>query len=586
VLRFLKYFARYWWQMILLLFGLAVSVWSSLELPTMMSQIVNQGIVVGDQDFIYRQSLLMLGAALIGGVGTVVSGFFAAQIGAGVALQIRHDVFSKVMSFSVFETNQFQTASLITRSTNDVNQVQMVSTMMLRMAFQAPLMGVGAIVKALETAAELAWIIALAVGALCVVIITLLIFVLPKFKIIQRLTDRLNLLARENLTGLRVVRAFNNEAREEKKFDQANQDLTKVNLFVNRVMVVMFPLVSLLLNIATLLVIWVGASYVESRAVGIGNLMAFMQYAIQVMMSFMFLSMIFIIMPRAMVSWRRINQVLKTNNSIVPPAKPVKPKTSHRGEVEFRNVSFSYPDADEPVLHDVSFKLERGQTVALIGSTGSGKSTVVNLIPRFYDVTLGAVLVDGVDVRNLSQKDLISRIGLVPQQGVLFSGTVASNIKYGAPKISQLDMKRAASVAQADFVKTLDGGFEAHIAQGGSNISGGQKQRLAIARAIAKNPEIYIFDDSFSALDYKTDAALRQALKPVTKQAAVLMVAQRISTIKHAERIIVLDKGRVVGEGKHTELMKTCKVYQEIARSQLSDDELSAELAQTKGGQR
>lgn len=552
----------------------------------MMSQIVNQGIVVGDQDFIYRQSLLMLGAALIGGVGTVVSGFFAAQIGAGVALQIRHDVFSKVMSFSVFETNQFQTASLITRSTNDVNQVQMVSTMMLRMAFQAPLMGVGAIVKALETAAELAWIIALAVGALCVVIITLLIFVLPKFKIIQRLTDRLNLLARENLTGLRVVRAFNNEAREEKKFDQANQDLTKVNLFVNRVMVVMFPLVSLLLNIATLLVIWVGASYVESRAVGIGNLMAFMQYAIQVMMSFMFLSMIFIIMPRAMVSWRRINQVLKTNNSIVPPAKPVKPKTSHRGEVEFRNVSFSYPDADEPVLHDVSFKLERGQTVALIGSTGSGKSTVVNLIPRFYDVTLGAVLVDGVDVRNLSQKDLISRIGLVPQQGVLFSGTVASNIKYGAPKISQLDMKRAASVAQADFVKTLDGGFEAHIAQGGSNISGGQKQRLAIARAIAKNPEIYIFDDSFSALDYKTDAALRQALKPVTKQAAVLMVAQRISTIKHAERIIVLDKGRVVGEGKHTELMKTCKVYQEIARSQLSDDELSAELAQTKGGQR
>jgi ATP-binding cassette subfamily B protein len=584
MISFLKYFGRYWWQLILLLAGLGLQVWSSLELPTMMSLIVNDGIVGGNQDFIFRQSWLMLGVTALGGVGTVVTGFLAARIGAGVAARVRQDIFAKVTHFSIFEINKFQTASLITRSTNDVNQIQMVATMTLRMAFQAPLMGIGAILKALETAPDLTWIIAMAVGVLFTVIMTVLVVALPKFKIVQKLTDKLNLVARENLTGLRVVRAFNNERLEEKKFDRANRDLTRVNLFVNRVMVVTFPFVFLLLNVATLMVIWLGARFVDNGAVEIGNLMAFMQYAMQVMMSFMFLAMTFIMVPRAMVSWRRINEVLSTENSIEPPAEPIRPSQESRVEVEFINVSFAYPDAVEPILNDVSFKAKKGQTTAIIGSTGSGKSTLVNLIPRFYDATGGAVLVDGIDVREMSEEDLISRIGFVPQKGVLFSGTVASNIKFGSAKISDKAMEKAAVIAQSGFVKKLDGGFEAHVAQGGSNLSGGQKQRLSIARAVAKNPQIYVFDDSFSALDYKTDAALQKALKPIAKKAAVIMVAQRISSIKRADQIIVLDQGRVVGQGSHKELLENCKVYQEIARSQLSDDELADAMTEVENG--
>ncbi len=582
MISFLKYLSRYWWQVLLLLAGLSCNVWSSLELPAMMSDIVNKGIVGGDQNFIYQKGLMMLVVTAIGGVGTVVAGFFAARIGAGIAAEVRKDIFQKVMRFSISETNKFQTASLITRSTNDVNQVQMVTTMALRMALMSPLMGVGAIFKAIDTAPDLTWIIAMAIGALLIVIMTVILFALPKFKIVQKLTDKLNLVARENLTGLRVVRAFNNEKREEKKFARANDDLTRVNLFVNRIMVVMFPFVFLLLNVSTLLIIWAGAGFVESGAVQIGNLMAFMQYAMQVMMSFMFLAMVFIMVPRAMVSWKRINEVLTTELSIKPAEKPIKPNRNIHGEVEFKNVSFAYPGADEPVLKDISFTAKPGQTTALIGSTGSGKSTVINLVPRFYDVTDGTVLVDDIDVREMSEKDLISRIGFVPQKGILFSGTVASNIKYGAPKLSDKEMKKAATVAQANFIKKLDGAFGAHIAQGGGNVSGGQKQRLSIARAIAKNPEIYIFDDSFSALDYKTDVALRHALKPITKNSTVLVVAQRISTIKHAEQIIVLDKGRIVGQGTHSELLKNCGVYQEIARSQLSDIELKKEMAEAR----
>jgi ATP-binding cassette subfamily B protein len=571
--------SRYWWQIVVLFAGLGVQVWSSLQLPDMMSQIVNDGIVGGDQDFIITQGLLMLLVTLAGGVGMVLAGYFAARVGADLARQLREDVFTKVMSFSINEIDKFSTSSLITRTTNDVTQIQMVTTMVLRMSCQAPIMGVGAIVKALGTAPGMSWIIMLAVAALLVVIVTVFTMALPKFKILQKLVDKLNLVTRENLTGLRVVRAFNNEHHEEKKFDDANVELTKVNLFINRVMVVMFPFVQLILNFTTLLVIWVGASYIDSGAIEIGNMMAFMQYAMQVMMSFMFLTMAFIMVPRAVVSWKRITEVVDTPLSIKPAKKPKKAKNSLRGTVEFKNVSFAYEGADEPVLKGISFVARAGQTTAFIGSTGSGKSTLINLVPRFYDVTQGRVLVDGVDVRDYDQKDLMSKIGYVPQKGVLFSGTVESNIAFGAADIGGKQVHKAAKIAQAyDFVEKLDGKFGAHIAQGGSNVSGGQKQRLSIARAVAKDPEIYIFDDSFSALDFKTDLALRSALKPVTKSSAVLVVAQRVGTIKHADQIVVLDKGKVVGVGTHQNLIKNCEVYKEIAASQLSEDELNTEL--------
>lgn len=579
MIKLFKYLGRYWWQVLVLFGGLALQVWSALQLPDMMSQIVNQGIVGADQDFIITQGLLMLVVTLVGGVGMVLAGYFAARVGAGLARDVREEVFKKVMSFSISEIGKFSTSSLITRTTNDVTQLQMVTTMVLRMSCQAPLMGVGAIVKALDTAPGMSWIIMLAVAALLVVIVTVFCVALPKFKILQKLVDKLNMVTRENLTGLRVVRAFNNEKHEEAKFDSANKDLTKVNLFVNRVMVIMMPFVQLILNFTTLLVIWVGARYIDSGAIEIGNMMAFMQYAMQVMMSFMFLTMAFIMMPRAAVSWKRITEVLDTKLSIKPAKKPKKAQASQRGTVEFKNVSFAYEDAEEPVLKNISFKASAGQTTAFIGSTGSGKSTLINLVPRFYDTSKGQVLVDGVNVRDYESKDLMRKIGFVPQKGVLFSGTVNSNIAFGANDNSDKQIRRAAKIAQAyDFIEKLDGKFGARIAQGGSNVSGGQKQRLSIARAVAKDPEIYIFDDSFSALDFKTDLALRAALKPVTKNAAVLIVAQRVGTIKHADQIVVLDNGKVAGIGTHYELLKSSKVYKEIAASQLSEDELQAEL--------
>ncbi|MDR0591061.1 MAG: ABC transporter ATP-binding protein/permease [Candidatus Nomurabacteria bacterium] len=582
--KFLRFLLPYWWQVLVLFAGLGLQVWSALQLPDMMSQIVNQGIVGGDQGFIMTQGLLMLVVTLVGGVGMLVAGFFAARVGAGLARQVREDVFKKVMSFSISEIGKFSTSSLITRTTNDVMQLQMVTTMVLRMSCQAPLMGVGAIIKAMDTAPGMSWIIMLAVAALLVVIVTVFCMALPKFKILQKLVDKLNLVTRENLTGLRVVRAFNNEKHEEAKFDTANTDLMKVNLFVNRVMVVMMPVVQLVLNFTMLLVIWVGASYIDSGAIEIGNMMAFMQYAMQVMMSFMFLTMAFIMVPRAAVSWKRITEVLDTQLSIKPAKKPKKAQSSKRGTVEFKNVSFAYEDAEEPVLKNISFTAQPGQTTAFIGSTGSGKSTLINLVPRFYDATKGQVLVDGVNVRDYEQKDLMQKIGLVPQKGVLFSGSVKSNIAFGANDASGQQIKKAAKIAQAyDFVEKLDGEFDAHIAQGGSNVSGGQKQRLSIARAVAKDPEIYIFDDSFSALDFKTDLSLRAALKPVTKKAAVLIVAQRVGTIKHADQIVVLDDGKVAGIGTHYELLKSCAVYKEIAASQLSEDELNAELEVANG---
>jgi ATP-binding cassette subfamily B protein len=579
MIKYLKYLGRYWWQVVLLFVGLMLQVWSALQLPDMMSQIVNQGIVGGDQDFIITTGLWMLGVALLGGAGMLVAGFFASRVGSGLSRDVREDVFKKTMSFSISEIGKFSTSSLITRTTNDVTQIQMVTILVLRMSCQAPLMGVGAILKALDTAPGMSWIIMLAVALLLMLIVTVAVTVLPKFKLLQNLVDKLNLVTRENLTGLRVVRAFNNEEHEEKKFDKTNKELTKVNLFVNRIMVLMFPIVQLILNFTTLLVIWFGASLIDSGAIEIGNMMAFMQYAMQVMMSFMFLMMAFVMIPRAMVSWKRIVEVLNTPLSIKPPAKPSKAKSSKRGTVEFRDVTFKYADAEESVLRHVSFTAQAGETTAFIGSTGSGKSTLINLVPRFYDVTAGQVLVDGVDVRELDPKDLSHKIGYVPQKGVLFSGTVNSNIAFGSSDMPEKQVHEAARIAQAyEFVEKLEDKFEAHIAQGGSNVSGGQKQRLSIARAVAKDPEIYIFDDSFSALDFRTDLALRKALAPVTKNAAVLIVAQRVGTIKHADQIVVLDKGRVAGIGRHEELLQNCEIYREIAASQLSDDELKAEL--------
>ena len=566
--------------MIVLFGGLTTQVWSSLQLPDMMSQIVNHGIVGGDQDYIIQTGLGMLGVALIGGVGMVVAGFLAARIGAGLAARIRNDVFAKVMSFSITEINNFSTSSLLTRTTNDVFQVQLTTTLVLRMSCQAPIMGIGAILKALQTAPSLTWIIAMAVGVLVSLIVTVFTFALPKFRLLQTLIDKLSRVTRENLTGLRVVRAFNNEKYERDKFNDANQQLTRVNLFVSRIMVIIFPIVGLLMNFTTLLVIWIGAGYIETGAIEIGNLMAFMQYAMQVMMSFMFLAMAFIMIPRATVSWGRIGKVLKVKNSIRPPRKPIEPNPQGTGLVEFKKVSFAYNDAENPVLKNISFTARPGQTTAIIGSTGSGKSTLINLILRFYDVTSGAVLVDGVDVRKMSAENLTKRIGYVPQKGVLFSGTVAENIAFGQ-ELNDQTIQTAADVAQAsEFINHLPGQFKNHIAQGGSNVSGGQKQRLAIARALAKNPEILIFDDSFSALDFRTDRNLRMALKKSAKTQAILIVAQRVSTIKNADQIIVLNNGEIAGIGQHLDLLKNCQIYREITASQLSSDELVAELKQ------
>jgi ATP-binding cassette subfamily B protein len=582
-MRFLKFLLPYWWQIITLFAGLIIQVWSSLQLPDMMSQIVNQGIVGGDQDFILNEGAQMLLVALVGGVGMIVSGFFAARVGAGVARRVRDELFATVMKFSITELGKFSTSSLITRTTNDIFQVQQVTTMVLRMSCQAPIMGVGAILKALDTAPEMTWIIAMAVAVLFGLIMVIFSFGLPKFAKLQKLIDKLNTVARENLTGLRVVRAFNNERHEEAKFKDANDELTRVNLFVTRLMVIVFPVVQLLFNFTALLVIWVGAGYVQSGAIEIGNIMAFMQYAMQVMMSFMFLAMVFIMVPRAMVSWKRIGEVLGTESSIQPAVSPKRAASDVRGVVEFRDVSFTYPDAEDPVLTGISFTTKPGQTTAFIGSTGSGKSTLINLIPRFYDVSSGAVLIDGVDVRDYAAPDLMSKIGYVPQKGVLFSGTIANNIAFGK-KLTNRQIYEAADIAQAlEFIKQQPKQFRSRIAQGGSNVSGGQKQRLSIARAIAEQPEVLIFDDSFSALDFRTDQKLRRALAKISQQTTTFIVAQRVGTIKSADQIVVLDRGKVVGIGRHYELLKSCQIYREIAQSQFSEDEMKQELALAGG---
>ncbi len=514
----------------------------------------------------------------LGGAGASVwVGYLAARVSGGLSRNLRQQLFMRVESFSNTEFDKFSTASLITRSTNDIQQIQMLLVILFRIAFYAPILGIGGIIKVVSGDISMSWIIAAAVMALLMMIGILLIVAVPKFKIVQKLIDKVNLVTREMLTGLMVIRAFNTQRHEEGKFDVANTDLTKTNLFLNRVIVMLMPTMMLIMNGIMILIVWVGSHQIDAGSMQVGDMMAFMQYTMQIIMAFLMVSMVFIMLPRALVSVQRINEVLDTEPVITDTENPQKFDIDIKGYLEFKNVSFRYPNAEEDVLKNLNFTAKPGQTTAFIGSTGSGKSTLVNLIPRFYDVTGGSILVDGVDIREVTQHDLRDKIGYVPQKSSLFSGTIASNIKYAKENITDADMERVTAAAQTlDFVKKSGDGFNAAVAQGGTNLSGGQKQRLSIARALAKQPEICIFDDSFSALDFKTDAALRRALKKETSNATVLIVTQRVGSIMYSDQIVVLDHGEIVGRGVHKDLMRDCEVYREIAESQLSREELGS----------
>ena len=526
--------------------------------------------------YLVKVGVQMVLLALLALLASVLVTFFSARVAATVAHDLRGDVYRKVIGFNSHEFNQFSTASLITRSTNDIQQIQMLLALGFRLILYSPILGIGGVLKVIKTDVSISWIIALAVILIMLVIVMLFKVAMPRFTKLQTLIDRLNLVTREQLTGIMVSRAFSAEKHEEERFEQANQDLTKTNLFVNRCMTFMMPIMMLIMNGISVLIVYKGAYAIDDGTMQVGDLMAFIQYAMQIIMSFLMIAMMSIIIPRANVAAKRIYEVLSTEPTIHDPDQPKLPAAGEKGTVEFDHVSFAYPEADEKVLEDISFRAEKGQTVALIGSTGSGKSTLVNLIPRFYDVTSGAVRVDGVDVREMAKKDLCARLGYVPQKSVLFSGTIDSNLRYGYTDASEEEIRKAAEIAQAsEFIEEKDEKYDTPIAQGGTNVSGGQKQRLSIARAIAKKPEILIFDDSFSALDYKTDVALRRALKESTAETTTIIVAQRISTILHADQIIVLDEGRVAGIGTHKELLKNCEVYRQIATSQLSEEELA-----------
>ncbi|OPJ63080.1 ABC transporter ATP-binding protein [Clostridium oryzae] len=527
-------------------------------------------------DYIIRVGALMLLVSLLGGICTIAVGYLASKVSAGVSRDLRQATFRKVESFSNAEFDKFSTASLITRTTNDITQVQMVIFMIIRLVCYAPIMAVGGILRAVNKSSSMSWIIALAVVVLLSLIASIFAVAIPKFKLIQKLVDRLNLVTRENLSGMMVIRAFNTQRFEEKRFDKANKDLTDTNLFVNRIMVSLFPVMMLIMNGITLLIVWVGAHQIADAKMQVGDMMAFMQYAMQILFSFLMLSMIFIMLPRASVSGQRIAEVLAIKEEIIDPKDPKHFNGSLEGTVEFDNVCFRYHGAEDDVIKNVSFKALPGQTTAIIGSTGSGKTTLINLIPRFYDVTSGTIKIDGVDIREVTQHELRDKVGYIPQKASLFSGTIESNLKYANEDATEEDLERAADIAQAsEFINGKEEGYKTEISQGGSNVSGGQKQRLSIARAIVKKAPIYIFDDSFSALDFKTDAALRRALKTKLTDSTVIIVAQRISTIINAEQIIVLDDGKVVGIGTHKELMEKCPTYQEIALSQLSKEELA-----------
>ncbi len=545
----------------------------------------NIGLDTGkmSSSYIMQTGAKMLGLAALGMLASILVGLMASKVAAGIGQGLRRDVFRKVVGFSNAEFDKFSTASLITRSTNDIQQIQLLMVMLLRMVLYAPIMAAGGVWKVFNTNVDMCWIIGLGILMILLVVIALFVLVMPKFEIVQKQIDRLNLVSREILTGLPVIRAFGTQEYEEERFDGANKDLTKTNLFVNRAMTFMMPMMMLIMNAVTVLIVWVGGHSINDGAMQVGDMMAFIQYTMQIIMSFLMICMISVMLPRAAVSAERVDEVLKSQTLIHDPKEAKTFSEEGKGEVCFDHVSFRYPGAEEYVLEDISFTAKPGETTAFIGSTGSGKSTLVNLIPRFYDVTEGKIMIDGEDIREVTQHDLREKIGYVPQKGVLFSGNVASNILYGNPDGTQEEMEEAAKIAQAtEFIEHKKKRYQSPISQGGANVSGGQKQRLSIARAIAKHPEIYIFDDSFSALDYKTDVTLRKALKEKTADSTVLIVAQRISTILQAEQIIVLDNGKVVGKGTHKELLKNCEAYYQIASSQLSEKELAEDLKEVE----
>lgn len=579
LMRFLK---PYWWQVALLLIFMAVQVWTTLQLPSLMADIINNGIVAGNVEYIWGVGVQMMLLALGSAVCSFVANYFSATVGANWARDVRAAIFTKTLSLNLADLKNFSTASLTNRATNDVSQVQNTMIMMLSMMLRAPLFCVLALVMAIQTAPDMTWIIAVGVGAILLSVIIIMSLVIPKFKIFQKLIDRVTMLTRENLTGLKVIRAFNNEQVEKDKFAKTNNELTRLLLFIEKIMKLQSPIINIVFNGATLLCTYIGITLLTRDFAYLGDMSAFAQYVTQVMMSFLMLSILFVMIPRANVSARRINEVLETKPKVrwkdATVGVPEK-----QASIEFREVDFSYPGASEKVLTKISFKAQAGETVAFIGSTGSGKSTIVNLVPRFYEPTSGEILVNGIKIQDYAREDLMGRIGLVPQRGMLFSGTVESNIKFGAPAATLEQVVAAAKIAQADeFIRKLPNEYKAHIAQGGTNVSGGQRQRLAIARAVCKNPDIFVFDDAFSALDMKTDRKLREALKPITKNAVMMVVAQRVSTIKDADQIVVLNKGRVVGKGTHLDLLNSCKVYQGIVKSQLSEKEFEKEMLSAK----
>lgn len=570
----IKYYKPYVFLIILNLAFLFGQAMCELALPGYMSDIINDGIVKGDMGFIRHTGLIMLIVAAGSALFAVAGSYTAARAAAGSSRDIRRSLFSKVIHFSAAELDDFSTASLITRSTNDVQMVQQATVMILRLACFAPMMGIGAVIRALQTSVSLSWTVGVALAVILCIMLMAFYLVLPRFKVLQKKLDRLNLIMKERLSGILVIRAFNTEASEEERFDMANKDLTKINMFVNRAMSFMMPALMFVMNAVSVLIIWAGAHLIEAQNLMIGDMLAYLQYAMHVIMSFLYITMMFIMIPRAFVSGQRIGAVLDKKASIEDPSQP-QHISRPEGLVEFRNVSFAYPDAEEKTLEKISFTAEPGKTTAIIGGTGSGKSTLVSLIPRFYDVTEGEILMDGIDIRDISQHELRNHIGYVPQKGMLFSGTIGSNLRYGREDADEADMQEAAETAQAiTFINEKEARFEEEVAQGGTNVSGGQKQRLSIARALIRKPEVFIFDDSFSALDFSTDKALRNALGEKVGDSTIIIVAQRINTILDADQILVLDEGRMVGRGTHEELMQNCDVYREIALSQLSEEEL------------
>lgn len=570
----LKYYRPYILPIVLIIAFLFGQAMCELALPGYMSDIINNGIVKQDMGYIRHTGLIMIAVAAATVVCAIMGSLLASRAAARSSRDIRRALFRKVTAFSAAELNDFSTASLITRSTNDVQMVQQATVMILRLACFAPIMGIGAVIKALNTSVSLSWTIGIALLVILGIMTVSFFLVLPKFQVLQTKLDKLNLLMKERLSGVLVIRAFNTEKSEEKRFDIANRDLTKINMFTNKAMSFMMPMLMFVMNGVSILIVWAGAHLVNDGSLMIGDMLAYLQYAMHVIMSFLFITMMFIMIPRAIVSAKRIGEVLDVEPSIEDPEMP-KTVEDHRGVVEFDHVSFSYPDAEKEVLEDISFTAGPGRTTAIIGGTGSGKSTLISLISRFYDATEGSVRVDGKDVRDITQHELRDQIGYVPQKGLLFSGTIASNLQYGKEDATEAEMLEAAETAQAmDFIREKEHGLDEEVAQGGTNVSGGQKQRLSIARALVKKPKIYIFDDSFSALDFKTDKALREALKEKVGDSTIIIVAQRINTIIDADQILVLDEGRLAGKGTHDELMQTCDVYREIALSQLSEEEL------------